>query len=137
MEHAPGEPGERREAHRAEDAVDVHVADAGIDLVAAVAHLPERHGVHAVLLGRSAGDRVQPEVRAALVAPYPHVGPVRCADHTGPAVAPPLGKVALEDVGRLDDVVVDADEDQIVDLHAAPIVTGSSFRRRCPSRCHR
>jgi hypothetical protein len=54
----------------------------------------------------------------------------------GTAIAPSLGEVALEQVGGLDDVVVDTDEDQVVDLHSArPLhsrlrlftVTGSSF----------
>jgi hypothetical protein len=35
-----------------------------------------------------------------------------------PAVAPALGEVSLEETRRLDDVVIDADEDQIFDLHA-------------------
>ena len=111
VEHATAEARERREAHRTEHAVHVHVTHAGVDLVAAVAHLPERHGVHAVLLRRTPGHRVQAEVGAPLLAPHPHVGAVRGPDDAGRAVAPALGEVTVEHPGGLDDVVVDADQD--------------------------
>src|SRR5262249_10450063 len=83
VEHAPAEARERREAHRADHAVDVHVAHTGVDLVAAVAHLAERHGVHAVLLGRPAGDGVEAEVGAVLLTPHPPVGAVGRAHDAG------------------------------------------------------
>ena len=53
---------EGREAHRAEQAVRVHVLDAVVDVVATRPHVVERLRVHRVLLGRAARDRVQPDV---------------------------------------------------------------------------
>ena len=54
---------EAREAHRAEHAVGVHVGDALVDVLAALAHLGEGRRLDAVLLGRLAGDGVEPDVR--------------------------------------------------------------------------
>ena len=45
-ERARAEAGERREAHRGEDAVAVHVADALVHVVRAGTHLGEARGVH-------------------------------------------------------------------------------------------
>ena len=53
------EPGERREAHRREDAVAVHVADALVDVVRAGAHLGEADRVEAPLLLGPLDHRVQ------------------------------------------------------------------------------
>ena len=52
VEVAGRETGEGREAHRCEDAVAVHVANALVDVVDAGAHLREPGGVTAPLLGR-------------------------------------------------------------------------------------
>jgi hypothetical protein len=54
-----------------------------------------------------------------LLAPHPHVGAVRGADHARRALAPALGEVTVEQAGWFDDVVVDADQDEIVDVHAS------------------
>ena len=46
--------------------------------------------------------------------------------HARRNVAPLLGQMRLEHVGRLDDVVVDAHQDQIVQLHRhTPLATGA------------
>src|SRR5690606_39105820 len=52
------------------------------------------------------------------------VGPVRLADALGRLVPPLLRYPALEEVGRLDGVVVDADEDEVFGAHGSPRVTG-------------
>ena len=117
-EQLPAEAGHRREAHRAEHAVDVHVAHALVDVVRALADLVERGGLEAVLLGRTAGDRVEPDVGDGGALELPHVGVhLVDVDHAGRALEVGLRHVALPHVGRLDDVVVDADEDEVVQVH--------------------
>jgi len=50
----------------------------------------------------------------------PHVGAVVLAHRLGRELHPLVGEVALEQVGRLDDVVVDAHQDQVVCSHRNP-----------------
>ena len=70
----------RREAHRAEHAVAVHVVDALVDVVAARAdHLVARR-LDVVLLGRPARDRVEPDVRDLVALVDPHVDAVVLVD---------------------------------------------------------
>ena len=106
----PQNCGKRREAHRAEHAVGVHVLDALVDVVATGPHLVERRRLDAVLLGRAAGDRVEPDVRAA---PGPRRPRRRCrrrvCDDLRRQVLVLRRQAAVEHVGRLDHVVVDAD----------------------------
>src|SRR5262249_61762324 len=61
-EQAAGEAGERGEVERPEDTVGVHVEDALLDVEAALADLLEAGRVDAVLLGRPARHRVEPDV---------------------------------------------------------------------------
>ena len=117
-EQLTAEAGHRREAHRAEHAVDVHVADALVDVVRALADLVERGRLEAVLLGRTAGDRVEPDVGDLGALERPHVGVhLVFVDHPRCELEVGLRHVPLEEVGRLDDVVVDADEDEVVHVH--------------------
>ena len=116
--------GERREAHRPQHAVGVHVADALVDVPAALPHLVEGRGLEAVLLGRAADDGVEPDVGELLALEEPGVAAVLPPDEPGRLRPPPLGQVALEHVGGLDDVVVDADQDQVLHAH------GSMLARR-------
>jgi hypothetical protein len=117
-EQLPGEARQAREVERAEHAVDVHVPDALVDVVATGPHLGEGQRVDAVLLGHPAGYGVEADVGQRRALEHPHLAPVV---HRLDARRP-LGGAArqapLEQVGRLDHVVVDAHQDQIVDLHA-------------------
>ena len=113
---------ERREAHRAEDAVGVHVGDAGLDVVATVPHLGEGGRVDAVLVGRPAGDGVQPDVGQLLALVEPDVVARRVLDGLGRQVLVPLGQVLVEHARWLDHVVVHADQDQVLDVHGVPLV---------------
>ena len=58
---------QRREAQRCVDAVEVHVGDARVDVVAAAAHLVEARRLHAPLVLRPADDGVEPDLRVEAV----------------------------------------------------------------------
>jgi hypothetical protein len=120
-EQLPAEAGHRREAHRAEDAVDVHVADALVDVVGAPPDLVERGGLEAVLLRWPARDRVEADVRDLDALERPHVGfEIVLVDHLGRALEVGLRELVREELGRLHDVVVDADQDEVVGVHDCP-----------------
>ena len=99
----------RGEVHRGPDAVDVHVADAGVDVVAARPHLVEAEGLQAVGLGAAAGHGVHAHLGVALALELPHLVPLGRLDDARRPVCQLSGEPALEGVGRLDDVVVDRD----------------------------
>ena len=88
-----------------------------LHVVGALADLVEARRVDAVLLGRAAGDRVEPDVRDVEVEELPDVGAVVLVHDVRRDVLVLRREVVLEQVGRLDDVVVDADEDQVVEAH--------------------
>jgi hypothetical protein len=111
-EQLPAELHEGREAHRAEHAVAVHVIDALVDVVTTLAHHVVARGLDVVLLGRPSRDRVEPDVGDHAVLVDPHVDAV-APDALGRVLNPLLGQVTLEEVGRLDDVVVHAHEDEV------------------------
>ena len=90
-----------------------------LHVVGALAQLVEAGRVHAVFLGRPAGDRVEPDVRDVEVEELPHVGAVGAVLDPRRDVLVLRRQVVLEHVGRLDDVVVDADQDEIFEAHAA------------------
>src|SRR5439155_13949386 len=63
----------------------------------------------------------------------PGVRTVLTVDEAGGVVPPAVGDVALEHVGRLDDVVVDADQDEILGAHGrilTPFGAGLPLERR-------
>ena len=117
VEVAGGETGERREAHRREDAVAVHVADALVHVVHAGPHLGEAGGVAAPLLGRPGHHRVEPAdaLRPALI--HPLVDALVVGDDDRRLVLVLGRHVVEEHVGWFHDVVVDAHQDQVVGLH--------------------
>ena len=78
---------ERREAQRRVDAVEVHVADASLDVPAAAPHLVEAGGLHAPLRLRPARDRVQPDLRVEAVFVHPGLAALVGRDHAGRAFA--------------------------------------------------
>lgn len=119
-----GEPGERREAHRGQDAVAVHVANPLVHVVHARTHLGEPGGVPAPLLGRPRHHGVQAghALRAALVHPLVDALVVGDDDRRLRLV---LGRNMVEEhVGRFHHVVIDAHQDQVVDVHPS-VVPGS------------
>ena len=100
-----------------EDAAGVHVLDALIDLPAAGPDLIEALGLQAVLLLRAARHRVERNVRDHHVAELPGVRPVGVVHQSRRLVQILLGQMVAEHVRRLDDVIVDADQDHVVFVH--------------------
>ena len=91
-----------------------------MDVVATVADLGEGGRLHAVLLPGSAGDGVEPDVRDLLAVVPPDVGSIVLLHDARRDVAPLGREMSIEHGGRLDDVVVHADQDEVFDLHDAP-----------------
>ena len=120
-EQAAREAGQRREVERAEQTVGRHVEHALVHVVGALAQLVEARRVHPVLLGRPAGDGVEPDVRDVEVEELPRVGAVGAVLDPRRDVLVLRGQVVLEHVGRLDHVVVDAHEDEIFEVHGPSI----------------
>ena len=107
----PGEAGERRrEVERRVHAVEVHVVHAGVDVPRAASHLVEARRLEAQLLARTADDGVEPDlvVAFAVVGPVLHAVVVDLDARRRGLEA--RREPALEQVRRLDEVVVDRDE---------------------------
>src|SRR5207248_6617043 len=95
----------------------------------------EARGVEAVLLGRATGDGVEPDVLRPLPLEEPVLAAVVVGEHLRGAVPVLRRDVPLEHVRRLDDVVVDTDEDEVFDVHPAPplgLLDGSVRLSRAP-----
>ncbi len=112
---------ERREAHGAEDPVGVHVLDPVVDVVATGPHVVERLRVHRVLLGRTARDRVEPDVRELGAHELPHVDAALLADELRRDVGVLRGEATFEQVGRLHHVIVDTHENHVFEVHRIPL----------------
>ena len=120
-EEASGEARERREVQRAHHAARVHVLHPFVDVPAAAAHLFVRHRLDAVLLARSPRDRIESEVGHGVVLEHPDVVADVVPDDLRRAVPVLVGDVRVEERGRFDQVVVDADQDHRVDIQR-PVV---------------
>ena len=117
------EPGPRREAHRRQDAIGVHVTDTLVNVPRPLTHLPEVARLHAPLLAHPPGHRVQPEAVDFDALDEPGVGAVGPGHHG-------------------DQVVVNAHQDHVVGLHAmlplslgtlAPLIEPTSQREIRPT----
>ena len=87
----PAKPGDqRREAQTRVHAVEIHVADAGLDVVTAAPHLVEARRLHAPLFFGPTGDRVEPDLRVQVVFVDPGFAAVLEGDDLGRV----LGEVA-------------------------------------------
>ena len=129
-EHAAAEPGDlRREVHRRPHAVDVHVAHAGVDVVATGAHLveAERLELHRLRAAGRPPRSSRPACSARPRTPRPG-GPCGSRRSCGAAVLQRGGEPPLERVRRLDDVVVDRDHG-VLHRRAAPAPAGTARRR--------
>ena len=101
----------RREVHRRPHAVDVHVAHAGVDVVATGAHLveAERLELHRLRAGGRRPRSCRPACSAAPSNSQTWWPSRRLDDPRARGPASVRGQPALEHVRRLDDVVVDRD----------------------------
>ena len=111
-------------------AVDVHVADAVVDVVAARAHLVEAGGVEAPLGLRPRHDRVQADDAGLVAAIHPAVHAVVVLHDPRCVIDVLGGQAAVEHVGRLDHVVIDAHQDKIVNIHDS-LLSCSTYDRLC------
>ena len=81
-----------REVHRGPHPVDVHVADARLDVVAPGPHLVEAERLQPVGLGAPAGDGVHPHLGEALALEFPDLVALGGFDDTGGAIGQPAGR---------------------------------------------
>ena len=110
-EDPPAEPGDLGgEVERCPDTVDVHVADAGVDVPAPAPHVLEA-GRFQASRTRAAGrpPRSSPLVSTAPVE-LPQLTPLELSTTRGARSANRAGEPALEHVRRFDEVVVDRDD---------------------------
>ena len=92
-EHRPAEAGDlAREVHRRPHAVDVHVADAGVDVVAAGPHLVEAGRLHQPVAPVAADDRVQPDLEEDLPVELPDLVALDGLDDLRREVLEPAGR---------------------------------------------
>ena len=133
-EGAGVEPGHRREVHRAEHPVGVHVAHPLVHVEAARPQLGVAARVEAPLLSRPADSGGHTERGGRpLALEHPLVHATVVADDLRDLVLPLRGDVVLVHVGRLDHVVVDAHQDHVVHLHGVssqPVMTGNLSQPR-------
>ncbi len=110
-EDPPAEAGDLgREVDRGPDAVQVHVADSSVDVVATRPHLVETEGLEAESLGPPAGDRVHAHLRVVVPFELPDLVALGCLDYPRRPVGQAGGHSALEGVDGLDDMIVDRDD---------------------------
>ncbi len=121
-EHASREPGERGEVERRQHTTCVHVQHPLVDVPTASADLVEGRGLDAVLVLGSACNGIQADIGDHLAVEHPHV--VACVGvlYRRNAIAKPQRHVLIEHVRRLDEMIVDADEDHVLDVHGVPPV---------------
>jgi hypothetical protein len=90
-----------------------------VDVVAAAADHLVRRRLDVVLLGRTSGDGVEADVRDLGVLVDPHVGAVVLVDAARRVRLPLVRQMGVEERRRLDHVVVDADQDEILGIRHA------------------
>jgi len=118
QEYFAGHADEGAEVQAGGDAVDVHVADPRVDVIATRAHLRERRRLEAVLVARPADDGVGVHVDHPAAAEGPVViAAINAGVMLGSRVAEFLRDAALERVRRLDDVVIDAEKNHVFETH--------------------
>ena len=140
-ERLTAESGKRREAQRCLDPVELHVVDAGLRLVATRSHLVvgDRQETHVVALEAHRRDvplvrvhqaLVEPDVArrtvvAELVLVAGSTDELQAAEPValdpGAVVRELRGEPALEQVRRLDDVIVDAHDLREIGIRAHPV----------------
>ena len=98
-----------------------------LDVVAAAPDLLDAGGLGPELLLGPPGHRVQGGVQYLLAVVNPRHGAVVAADEPRRLVRVLALDATLEHVRRLDDVVIDADQDQVIDVHGSSLLTSRSI----------
>ena len=117
VEDLAREAGEIGEVQTRQLAAGVHIAYPLVDVETPRAHLVVARGVDVVHFARFARDGVQAHVPAADLAVVPLLDAVGLEDHPRGEVPVLRGDVCVEHVRGLGDVIVHADQDQIVLVH--------------------
>src|SRR5580658_8108370 len=117
LEARAREAGKRAEADGAEHAVGVHILDARVGIEAAFANLLVRHRLEPVFLLGPAGHGVEAESGCPLALDLPVMGAAGAALHGRRTILEARRNVLDEHVGGLDEVIIDADENQIGNFH--------------------
>ena len=120
----PTELGIRREIHRGQNTIGVHVTDPLVNVEASRSHFAEPGGFDAVFVGRASGNRIEPDVRRLLTLKNPCLGAVVLGDHRWRPMTVRRRDVIIEHVRRLYDVVINRNQDQIATVHS--MLLGSS-----------
>lgn len=105
------------EIQGSQNSVDVHVINAGTDVVYAFAHLVERNGLHAIFLARPANDSVEASACGSPSFEQPEVGPILSMLKFRRNMLVLGAEVAIPHVGGLNNMVVHAGNNHIIDLH--------------------
>ncbi|MNQ06009.1 hypothetical protein D3C85_187520 [compost metagenome] len=125
LEALAGEAGEGRETQRTENAVGVHVVDTVHDAPGTTAHLVVAQRLHAVFLFRATDHGIEAHVTGGLLLEHPDVAFVTL-DHMRLASFEARRHMAGKGIWRLNRVIIDADENQIFNLHCfSPSLSGS------------
>ncbi len=131
----PGrERGEAREVHGGEHTARVHVLHPLVDVVTARPHLVEALRLEPVLLLGSPGDGVERGRLHDDLPEGPDVVPLVVTDELRRALLVLRGEVVHEEIGWLDDVIVDADQNEVVNLaHGSLLRTSLSVENNDPT----
>ena len=112
------EPRKRRETDRPENAAGIHILDPLVDLPAARPDLIKTLRLQPVLLLRPTRHRVERHVGDHHITELPRVAAVRVVHQPRRLIQILLRQMVLEHVRRLNDVVVNADQDHVFFVHA-------------------
>ncbi len=132
LERATAEAGHAGETHGRQHSVPVHVTYPLVDVVGAGTHLGMSGRVESPLLLRPGHHRVEPDHRHLLVLVDPLVLALFVVHDVRGLVHVAGRQVSLEHVRRLNDVIVDADQDHVVRVHGVllTLVSRAPCRRR-------
>ncbi|CAB4977509.1 unannotated protein [freshwater metagenome] len=107
----PTELWKRREAHRAEYAVGIHILYSVVNVVTASSHLGECGGLDSVLFVRLAGHGIQTNIGQLLALIEPHIASILGNNYARRSVFVLRRQMVLEHVWRLDNMVIYRDQD--------------------------
>ena len=133
-EQAAVDAGEAGEIERCGNAVDIHVADTGMDVIAAGPQLLERGRLEAIFLARAANHGVEGHGLDLLTLVFPVIAAVPTNLQLGRAGQRSAGKVLIKDVSGFGDVIIDTDDHHVFHLHdnLLPLGFYAAMRLRYP-----
>ncbi len=121
VQHLARKAGPVGEVQAGELTTGVHVTDALVHVVAAGPHLVVAAGIDVEVLRVLPGNRVEAQVAALQVAVPPLLDAPLVGAHLGCELLVFRRDMVVEHVGRLGDVVIDADQNDVVRVHGSPL----------------